>query len=128
MKKIGIILVVVFMILVAGYLYLFQGHREISTEKAKFKIDVVFLKNEFTTDAIKANKKYLDKTIQISGKVTSYDANAKTIVLDDIIFATFLTNNKNDVKIGNTLTIKGRFVGYDDLLEQYKLDQITIVE
>ena len=80
MKKIGIILVVIFVILIAGYLYLFQGHREISTEKAKFKIDVAFLKNEFTADANKANKKYLDKTIQISGKVTSYDANAKTIV------------------------------------------------
>lgn len=128
MKKIVIAIFVVFVILVALYLYLFQGHRKISTETAQYTVSSQILNNEFKINAAEANKKYLDKTIQLSGKLTFYDAKAKNLIIDNNVFATFLTNGKTAPKIGSIINVKGRFVGYDDLLEQYKIDQITIVE
>ncbi|MBC7494949.1 MAG: hypothetical protein H7221_08070 [Flavobacterium sp.] len=128
MRKIVKAIIVVFGILVALYLYLFQGHREISTETAQYAVSAQILNDEFKISAAKANKKYLDKTIQLSGKLTFYDAKAKNLIIDNNVFATFLINDKTAPKMGSTINIKGRFIGYDDLLEQYKIDQITIVE
>lgn len=128
MKKIVIAIIVVFGILIAVYLYLFQNHREISTETAQFIVSSKIFNNEFKINNVEANKKYLDKTIQLSGQLTFYDAKAKNLIIDNNVFATFLTNDKTTPKIGSIIKIKGRFVGYDDLLEQYKMDQITIIE
>ena len=73
-------------------------------------------------------QKYKDKTIQISGKITSIDAENKAIVIDEKLYATFLNILSNDVKVGNQIAIKGRFLGYDDLVEEFKIDQTTVIE
>ena len=33
---------------------------------------------------------------------------------------------KVNVKKGDKVTVKGRFIGYDDLLEEYKMDNCVI--
>jgi hypothetical protein len=75
-------------------------------------------------DEAKANLKYLDKSIQITGKVTNVDIANKTIVLDEKVFV--LLKDANVVKLNETILVKGRVIGYDSLLEEIKIDQAEI--
>lgn len=124
MKKIVIGLVVLFAILLVSYKYLYHGHRDISNEEAVFSVSVKQVSNDFLQDEAKANIKYLDKSIQITGKVTNIDISNKTIVLDEKVFV--LLKDANVVKLNETILVKGRVIGYDSLLEEIKIDQAEI--
>lgn len=124
MKKIVVGLVVLFAILLVSYKYLYHAHRDISNEKAVFSVTVKQVSNDFLQDEAKANLKYLDKSIQITGKVTNVDIANKTIVLDEKVFV--LLNDANVVKLNETILVKGRVIGYDSLLEEIKIDQAEI--
>lgn len=66
--------------------------------------------------------KWHNAIVEISGTVTSVDD--KGLMLDQTIYCQFeYPEQLADQKKGNTLNIKGRFIGYDDLLEESKLDQ-----
>ena len=124
MKKIVIGLVVLFAILLVSYKYLFHAHRDIANEEAVFSVSVKQVSNDFLQDEAKANIKYLDKSIQISGKVTNIDIANKTIVLDEKVFV--LLKKNSDVKQNEVIIIQGRVMGYDSLLEEIKIDQAEI--
>lgn len=111
--------------LFAGYKYVYKDHRDIAAEEAEFTLKVSDLQKAFTENDSLANAKYADKTIVVSGKVTSTDNEARTITLDDKLSATMSQQPKSATP-GQLVTIKGRFVGYDDLLEELKMDQVTI--
>ena len=71
----------------------------------------------------KAELKYLDQTIVVSGLITS--VNAENITISNKIYCQFETLN-NDLKVNVSVAIKGRCIGFDDLLEEIKLDQCSI--
>jgi len=120
------ILIVCVVLATATYFYLYQNHRDVSREQVSYTVDVASLTNEFLSDENAANKKYLDKTILIKGNITmvSYEENA--IVLDNKVFATFAAEVPSNLNASESVKVKGRFLGYDDLLEQLKIDQCTI--
>ena len=106
---------------IVGYNYVLHGGaRNLSSEEAAFSITSKTIIDEFTTDSEAANKKYLDKAITISGKITSISG--KDVILDDVIVCS-LTENDATLKENQTIFLKGRVVGYDDLMEEIKLDQ-----
>jgi len=127
-KKIGIIFLFIALIGSFIYFYAYKNHRDISSEKAQYTIKINDLQVDFTKNDSLANSKYQDKTIQVSGNITSIEKESKGIVLDDKLFGTFKDSIPNSLVKGNLITIKGRFIGYDDLLEEFKVDQITIVK
>jgi hypothetical protein len=110
------------------YFYMYKEHRNIATETADYTITVADLQKEFLSNDSVAYQKYQDKTIQIAGKISSTDDTNKTIIVDDKLFATFLDKLSEDLVAGKQITIKGRFLGYDDLVEEFKIDQATVVE
>ena len=124
MKKIVVGLVVLFAILLVSYKYLYHSHRDIANEEAVFSVTVKQVSNDFLQDEAKANIKYLDKSIQITGKVTNVDVTNKTIVLDEKVFV--LLKDANVVKLNETILVKGRVIGYDSLLVEIKIDQAEI--
>lgn len=124
MIKIVISIVAIILVLFLGYKYLYHEHRDISTETAAFSVGVSQLLKEFTEDETQANSKYLDKSIVIKGKVTSVDVQSKTIVLDEKVFV--LLTNSPIVKSNEEVSVQGRLIGYDSLLEEIKLDQAQI--
>ncbi|MDJ0645459.1 MAG: hypothetical protein QNJ57_05675 [Flavobacteriaceae bacterium] len=105
----------------ALYQYMYKEHRDIATEKIDFVLNPTAL-SETMSDAQKAPE-YTDKVIQTYGKVTSIEQNS--VILDDQVQVNFTTHNINNIKPGNELHIKGRCIGYDDLLELVKIDQAT---
>lgn len=127
-KKIlyGIIIIVIFSFFV--YRYMYQDHRDISAETATFVTSVPELEKEFVANDSLASLKYQDKTIEFSAKVTALDPENKAIILDSKIFATFNDSISKEIILGKTLRIKGRFLGYDELLEEFKMDQTSIID
>ena len=67
-----------------------------------------------------------DKVVIISGIATAKDANGVT--LSENIYCQFKDGpTKIGLRLGiQKITVKGRVIGYDDLLEELKLDQCII--
>lgn len=124
MKKIGLAFLVVLVVLVVSYKYLYHEHRDIASEKPAFTITVTDLLKDFVADESKANAKYLDKSVTIKGKITNIDIPNKTIVLDEKVFVILLTST--EVKLNSEVSIQGRLIGFDSLLEEIKIDQAQI--
>lgn len=124
-KKYIIILGVLLVGLFLVYQYVYKSHRDISSEDASFTLTADVILNEYKKDEKTANAKYADKTIIVKGKITELDLTAKSVVLDGKLNGMMATNDAN-LKINDSVSLKGRFLGYDELLEQIKMDQITI--
>lgn len=122
MRKWVVLLVLIILGGIVTYNYIFHKHRDIKNEQAEFVLNSEDLANEFQVNPSSSEKKYLDKTIEVHGTIT--EQNDYDLTLDDKVFCQF--NSK--ISIGSKkVHIKGRFIGYDDLLEQVKLDQCSIL-
>ena len=104
---------------------MYPDHRSISEESVSYKLDPESLFNEFIEDSQQAELKYLDQTIVVSGVITSI--NAKNITISNKIYCQFETLNSN-FKVNKSIAVKGRCIGFDDLLEEIKLDQCSIIK
>ncbi|WP_298224572.1 hypothetical protein [Flavobacterium sp.] len=124
MKKsrvITLLLLLVIAIGVAGYNYVMHGGgRDLSEEAPQFTVTSQAIAAEFTTNTALANTKYLEKAVAVKGIVTHKKANE--VIIDDSIVCT-LKNPDNGIKVNQTVTLKGRVVGFDDILQEIKLDQ-----
>lgn len=123
-KILGSVLVLV-IIGAIGYNYIYQEHRNIEKESAEFTMTAIEITNLFKEDVINAEQKFLNKTIEVIGSVTDSDENEITI--ENQVFCQFLEAIK-EIKRNENIKIKGRVIGYDDLLEQVKLDQCSIIK
>lgn len=129
MKFKWILILLLFSLLVwVGYSYIYKSHRDISTERGMKISSVESIFKEFKQNENNANKRYLDKVIQVKGKVTQIDSIQKTITIDEKLFSSFQKVDFENCKLNSTLVLKGRFIGYDDLLEELKMDNCVIIE
>lgn len=122
-KKIIIIALIIIAIVGFGYNYIYQEHRNIDNEVAEFTLTSIDIAKEFESNSIDTEKKYLNKTIEVSGEIT--EINKNDITLGDKVFCQF--TERINQKLKQQIKIKGRVIGYDDLLEQIKLDQCIII-
>lgn len=115
------------MVIVAffGYQFIYQDHRNIATEKASIVETTSQIYSAFSTNETEANSKYLDKTIEVKGIITSMDKSAKSLVIDSKLNALFDNEIPEDVKINDSIILKGRLVGFDSLLDELQMDQCT---
>lgn len=127
-KTILIILIVVIISLVGFFSYNYVMHggaRNLATEKTNFTVTSASITSEFVTNIDVANKKYLENAVAIKGKITA--SNGKEVILDGIVICSFKDQDLS-IKKGQTVTVKGRIVGYDDLMGELKLDQCFIIK
>ncbi len=124
LKKL-IIVGVVIVAAIAGYDYVYQDHRDIENEKAEFIMSSTKIYYLFSENMVVSEQKFLNKTIQVSGLIS--DVSVKDLTLDDMVFCQFTETIKTSIKEKSKLKIKGRVIGFDDLLKQVKLDQCTII-
>jgi uncharacterized protein (UPF0333 family) len=130
MKKFTIQILVMAALLVAGgcfsYYYIMHGgKRDVATEATDFVVSSLDITAEFATNIDVSNKKYLEKALEVTGVITSVSNN------EVIINNTIVCNFKEPIKIdlsGKDVIVKGRVVGYDDLLGELKLDQCTLIK
>lgn len=125
MKKWAILIVLCIVVVIIGYRYVYQDHRDIATETSIYKLTALDISNEFAINPMSSENKYLNKTIEVSGSVS--DKNPQNITIEGKVFCQFSNEIQTDLKT-DQIKIKGRFIGYDDLLEQVKLDQCIIID
>lgn len=125
MRKWIIILVITVVVSIFGYNYIYQDHRDIESEQAEFTMSSSEINQLFSENSTSAEQKFLNKTIEVSGIIT--DINSNDITISDSVFCQFSNNLETSLDKNENIKIKGRVIGYDDLLEQVKLDQCTII-
>ena len=125
-RKLAIGTLILMLLLVAGYRYVYQQHRDIATEKESFVVSVDSIFSEYQKNEAEADKKYLNKTIVVTGKASLVNLQTQSIVLDEKLFAVLSNKISNDIKLKSAVKVKGRLIGYDSLLEQIKMDQCVI--
>ncbi len=125
MKKWVILIVLCIVVVIIGYRYVYQDHRDIATETSLYKLTALDISNEFAINPIASENKYLNKTIEVSGNIS--DKNPQNITIEGKVFCQFSSEIQTSLNT-DQVKIKGRFIGYDDLLEQVKLDQCTIID
>lgn len=126
-KKFLLLLVLIGALFFMAYHYLYQDHRNIADEKASFSLTVTKIYTDFTQDEAKAIAKYLDKTVLVTGTITSIDATSKTVTVDQKLLARFDTMLPATIKKNQKITVKGRILGYDNLLEELQMDQSSLL-
>ena len=108
-----------------GYYYVLHGGaRDLASEETAFTVSSKSILDEFTTNSEASNKKYLEKAVAVKGKITSISG--VEIVIDNTIICN-LTEADSSVKKEDNVTVKGRVVGFDDLMGELKLDQCSIL-
>ena len=106
-----------------------KPHKNYSSTKPNLTIDSSNFIKEFKTNATLATEKYLNQIILVNGYVT--DKLTKSLVLDNGIVCTLDSTSLEAlelIQINNEGSIKGRFVGFDDLFEEIRLDHCFIMQ
>lgn len=123
-KKSKIILLAVVLAILCGYIglrYAYKAHKTIDEIAVTFSgTSEVFLEKVKTDTAI-----WQDVVVELSGTITSIDQ--RGITLNGSIYCQLETDTSiATLQEGQNITIKGRMIGYDDLLEEIKLDQTIL--
>lgn len=114
-------LAVVIVVIITGsvYYYVFiyskNNHRNVANEKG-IEVTAVQLVNDYTTNEDSANKKYLDKTVEVTGEVSLIKQDSLinvTLKSNDAFASVYCTMQGNQPKpdSGKTITIKGICTG-----------------
>ena len=122
--KIALVLIGIGLIVAALFiLYVFRKPIEnVANKKADFVITSSELVNDFETNESVANKKYVDKIIEVSGIVAeiSSDTTGQTLILRDpdevsgvsCSFALSQSTEITSIKVGEKAKIKGKCAGH----------------
>lgn len=107
----------------SAYRYAYQPHETIEEMKIGFEDSA----DKFKTEVAGNAEKWQNVIVKLNGKITAKDEVGA--MMNETVFCQFkdaetLANIAQD----KAVTIKGRFIGYDDLLEEIKLDQCIIVD
>lgn len=102
--------------------YAYKPHKTVDDREVKFTGTVADFNKKVAEDVAA----WQDVVVELTGKVTSKDKNGFT--LDGNAFCQTNTAENPEIEEGKTLTIKARMIGYDDLLEEIKLDQTKIIK
>ncbi|PTX59494.1 hypothetical protein C8N46_10983 [Kordia periserrulae] len=111
---------------IAGYFYLYQSHTSINDMEIVYTGSAEEFQNKMEANA-DAWSKAGDKVIELTGTITAKDLKGISVEgsfyfqLED---GTSTDNLQEDQKI----QIKGRIIGYDDLLGELKLDKAIILK
>jgi hypothetical protein len=124
--KIATILAVILVLCFFSYDYVMtSGARDLTKEEPEFMVTSNDISAEFTANVAVATKKYSDKAIAITGIVTA------TSGIEVILGHSIICNMQEvdpTIQKNQKVTLKGRVVGYDDLMGEIKLDQCLVIK
>ena len=118
----------IILLAIAVYFVWNKPHKDYSTMRTDITISSLNFINEFKANSTIATEKYLNQIILVNGNIT--DKLTKSVVLDNGIVCTLDSSSLKDlglIQINNEVSIKGRFVGFDDLFEEIRLDHCFIM-
>lgn len=124
-KKSKILIAAILMLAIGGfvaYKITYKPHKTVSD------LDIAFSGNAdaFFNTVKEGTAIVKDAAVQLTGKVTATDD--KGITLNNNIYCELSTTSNMSVSKDQDVTIKARYIGYDDLLEEIKLDKTIILK
>ncbi|MFI5152588.1 MAG: hypothetical protein ACHQET_04595 [Chitinophagales bacterium] len=123
MKRKYLIIAVVFwlLLIVVGIYFYNKPHRNAAAEKTDVHADAVALYSQFQQSEAAANQKFLDKIIEVKGKIADIQesGNNITVLLDagpvpGGVNCSF-TNAEHNIQLpakGTLITVKGKCTGF----------------
>ena len=105
----------------SAYQYLFAAPLSTNEIAAEYQGSAEDFKHLLQSDF----EKWHNKIVQISGTIT--EINEEGILLNHDVYCQFEDKQINVVE-DDVITLKGRVIGYDELLEETKLNQCIIIQ
>lgn len=124
-KKLLFCLIIFSLGLYVSYKYVYQEHRNIYTEDPKYILTSDSMFNHFSINQIEANQIYINQVVRIKGVINTISEN-QLILYPGITCLLDSNINITGVFPKDTIEIKGRCIGFDDLFFEVKMDQTTL--
>lgn len=122
-KRNGFIaLLVIGLVALLGYRYLYQEHRDVAATTPVARFNSQELLTLFKDGDPHNDEQALDQVILVSGTITQITATS--IIIDGSVFISI--SDVSNFEVGQHVTLKGRCLGYDELLEEIKIDQAIL--
>lgn len=126
-RKTKIILLVIGILFIGGYgsyKLIYKPHKTVNELPVDFKGETTILLQNLKN----APEKWTGKIVELEGNVSHIDL--KGFMLNKTIYCQKNTSYSESIQLkeGAFHSIKGRIIGYDDLLEELKLDQVILIK
>ena len=106
-----------------------KPHKTYGDKISEYSLSAENLFVEYNNNYKDSNNKYLGSVLSISGVVTKRSSNL--LILNNRIVCSFneqdISLSFNDIALGDNLIIKGHCIGYDELLEEVRVDHCIIM-
>lgn len=123
-KKIIIVCITILLSCIGIYVYITKPATDYYTLKSEETFDS-------TSQFVDVQKDYLSKTVEIQGVVTHINTVSPfvNITLDtSFVFSFEMTKTEKNFFLGEKIKVKSRFVGFDDLFEEYSFTDCNILD
>jgi DNA replicative helicase MCM subunit Mcm2 (Cdc46/Mcm family) len=123
-KKIIIVCIFILLSCIGIYVYITKPATDYYTLKSEETFDS-------TSQFVDVQEDYLSKIVVITGVVTKIDPVSPfvSITLDSsFVFSFEMTKTEKNFFLGEKIKVKSRFVGFDDLFEEYSFTDCNILD
>ncbi|MDA9344997.1 hypothetical protein N9Q99_01170 [Flavobacteriales bacterium] len=123
-KKIIIVCIFILLSCIGIYVYVTKPATDYFTLKSEETFDS-------TSQFVDVKEDYLSKIVVITGVVTKIDPVSPfvSITLDSsFVFSFEMTKTEKNFFLGEKIKVKSRFVGFDDLFEEYSFTDCNILD
>jgi len=125
-KILLISLLVLIVVGVGGYFYIYQPHKSLDDMEVVYTGSAQEFQSKMEASAYTWTKTG-DKVIELTGVITAKDV--KGVSINESFYFQLEEGTKTDDLAENqNVRIKGRIIGYDDLLGELKLDKAIILK
>lgn len=123
-KKIIIVCIFILLSCIGIYVYVTKPATDYYTLKSEKTFDS-------TSQFVDVQEDYLSKIVEIQGVVTHINTVSPfvSITLDSsFVFSFEMTKTEKNFFLGEKIKVKSRFVGFDDLFEEYSFTDCNILD
>lgn len=107
------------------YNYVYQEHRDIQIEPAAFNLSSSTFFKEFSENEEASNAKYINQIISVSGALSSI-TETQIVLIPGIVCQLDSSFPILNIQLGDTVHLKGRCIGFDDLFMEVKMDKARL--
>ena len=131
-KKYPIILKFLFLLFIIGLIIIYviynKPHKDFNKSPIETTIESIDLISFYQDNPDDSNTRFLDKIILVIGTITDIEKNI--IILDNSIVCKLDPSQiiNDQININTEVSVKGRCIGYDDLLEEVRIDHCFIIK
>jgi len=104
-----------------------KPHKDFNKSPFEVAIESEELISLYQDNTDNANARFLDKILLVKGNITNIESDI--IILDNGIVCTLDPSQvvTEEIHLNKNISVKGRCIGYDDLLEEIRIDHSFIM-